>query len=209
MNIENVTQYVCGGIVFDEKVYRVNSIVPLLFSIFLAPIVAGALNGFGAWMLLVMWAISIACIIAVFAFSKYGVTIMDFLYINAATISTWVLDLGLLEIMCYIRWRGATPWVLLVFVPVILIPTLLGIITHINLKKPDYNPKKVSKGAPAFLGFASGISGMIFASGFKDASQETAFMLLFFCFFFLNALMSLGLISFQKLYYAKKYNLQI
>ena len=48
---------------------------------------------------------------------------------------------------------------------------------------------------------------MSFAAIFRDMDQIVAFIVVLLCFSILNGFMSWGLLSVQKLYYIKKYNL--
>ena len=106
-------------------------------------------------------------------------------------------------------WKGFTPWFLLIYLPVILIPLFQGIKIHKALKKPDYDPQKIAKVNTKVSLFFYGILGMNFAAIFRNVDQSIAFIVVLFCFSILNGLMSLGLLSLQKLYYMKKFKINM
>ena len=98
-------------------------------------------------------------------------------------------------------------WILLIYIPNILIPLFAGIKIHKGLINSSYNVKRMTKSNIQSVGFLTGIMGMSFAAIFRNMDQNVAFIVVLLCFSILNGFMSLGLLSIQKLYYIKKYDL--
>ena len=155
-----------------------------------------------------LWIVSITCILSVFLLSSKEMTLKRCLCMDICIFGTWVLNLSILELMCFTMWKNFTPWFLFVYLPVILVPLFSGIKTHKELKKSGYTSKRLVRNVRT-IGFLSGILGMNFAAIFRNVDQGVAVIVVLLCFSILTAFMSLGLLSLQKLYYIKKYSISL
>ena len=211
MNKDNVYKYVAMGSMFkeNEKLYKKTCFGPFLLTLFAGLTPGGILKGFWPFLSLAMTVLSLACGIAVLVLASDFLTVREALRLDAIMIGTWVFDLSILEIMYFTMWKGFNPFVLLINLPVVLVPLFAGIKTYKALKKQDYDPKKAAKGNIKASFFLCGILGMNFAAIFRNVDQSTACIVILLCFSIVNSFMSFGLLSFQKLYYMKKYEINL
>jgi hypothetical protein len=211
MYLDNINKYLSIGSVFneDEKAYRKNSFGPVILTIMAGIFPGATLKSYWGYMSVAMILVSLACILTVFKLSSYALTLRDSFWADAVIFGTWVVDLSILELMYLTLWKGFNPWMLLIFSPAILIPLFAVIKIRKVLKSEEYNPKKADKGNIVSVGFASGILGMHFAAIFRNVEQSTAFIVVLVCLSILNSFMSLGLLSLHKLYYMKKYKINL
>ena len=208
---EQVKEYVSLGSAFkeDEKLYRTQCFVPLVFALIGGMVPGAILGGFWPFLLIVMLIVSVACVITTFKLSSYGLTLQDALCLDAFIYGTWVLNLSILELMYFVMWKGFTPWLLLMYLPVMCIPLFVGMRIHILLKKKIYSKKRTAKSSATAVGFGAGMAGMSFAAIFRNAEQSTVIVVVLVCFVILSSLMSLGLLSLHKLYFIKKYQMNL
>ena len=118
---------------------------------------------------------------------------------------SWVLQISLMEIIVFTMTYGWRIWLLLLFLPTIVIPLSLGIIIHIRLKKGGYATKKITNSSFALVGATTGLIGMNFAAIFRNIEQSKAIILTLIIMLLLNGILSIGLVDIQKLYYLFKY----
>ena len=211
MNSDNVYKYIYTGSMFKEnkKLYRTTCFGPFLLTLFAGLTPVGILKGFWPFLLLAMAVVSLACGIAVLVLASDFLTVKDALRLDVIIIGAWVFDLSILDLMYFTMLKGFTPWALLINLPVVFVPLFAGIKTHRSLKKPDYNPKETAKSNRKTSFFFYGIQGMHFAAIFRNVEQSTAFIVVLVCLSILNSFMSLGLLSLHKLYYMKKYKINL
>lgn len=211
MCLNNMFQFVSTGSILgnEKKTYRKNSIAPVLLTLMAGTIPGIILKKYWIYMTFALWIISITCILTVFLISSKEITLKRCLCMDICIFGTWVLDLSLLELMYLTMWKSFNAWLLLLFLPVILVPLFSGIKIHKVLKNSEYNFKKNVQSNIRTIGFLSGILGMNFAAIFRNTDQSVAFIVVLLCLSVLNAFMSLGMLSLQKLYYIKKYNISV
>lgn len=211
MYLNNIFKYVSTGSIFgkEKKIYRKNSIAPVLLTLMAGTIPGIILGKYWIYMTFALWIISITCILTVFLISSKKITLKRCLCMDICIFGAWVLDLSILELMYLTMWKSFNLWFLLIFLPVILIPFFSGIKTHKTLKNSEYNFNKNVKSNIKTIGFLSGILGMNFAAIFRNIDQNVAFIVVLLCLSVLNSFMSLGMLSLQKLYYIKKYNISL
>jgi len=209
MYLDNIRQYVSTGSIFneDEKTYRKHCFGPALLTIIAGILPGSILKGYWGYMSVAMILISLACVLTVFKLSSYALTLHDALISDAIIYGAYILVLSILELMCFTIWKGFTPWFLLIYLPLIIIPLFAGIQRYKTLKSENYNSKKTVKSNIGAVGFTSGILGMNFAAIFRNVEQSTAFIVVLICLSIINGFMSLGMLSLQKLYYLKKYKI--
>lgn len=209
MYLKNVSHFVSTGSILgnDKKAYRKNSIAPILLTLMAGTIPGIILKKYWIYMTFTLWIVSITCILIVFLISSKEINLKRCLCMDACIFGAWVLELSILEFMYFSMWKNFTPWFLLVYLPVILVPLFSCVKIHKTLRKSDYNSKRVAQSNIGTIGFMSGILGMNFAAIFRNIDQSVALIIVLLCFSIVNAFMSLGLLSLQKLYYLKKYKL--
>ncbi len=215
MNPDNVYKYIYTGSMFneDEKLYRKTCFGPLLLTLLGGLTPGGILKGFWPFLSLAMAVVSLACGIAVFVLASDFLTVKEALRLDVITTVAWVFDFSILNIMCFTMLKGFTPWVLLINLPVVLIPLFVGIIIYRALKKPDYNPKATAKSNLKFSFFSSFFSyislSIVLDRISTNVEQRTAIIIVLLCFSIVNVFMSLGFLSLQKLYYMKKFKINL
>ncbi len=211
MNSDNVYQFISTGSMFneDERLYRKTCFGPFLLTLLAGLTPGGILKGFWPFLSLAMALVSLACGISVLILATDFLTVKEALRLDVIIFGTWVFDLSILELMYFTILKGFTPWVLLINLPVVLIPLFAGIRTHRALKKPDYNPKKTAKSNRKTSFFFYGILGITFGAIFRNVDQSVAIIIVLSCFSIVNGIMSMGFLSLQKLYYIKKFKINL
>lgn len=215
MNPDNVYKYIYTGSMFneDEKLYRKTCFGPFLLTLLCGLTPGGILKGFWPFLSLAMAVVSLACGIAVFVLASDFLTVKEALRLDVITTVAWVFDFSILNIMCFTMLKGFTPWVLLINLPVVLIPLFVGIRIYRALKKPDYNPKATAKSNLKFSFFSSFFSyislSIVLDRISTNVEQRTAIIIVLLCFSIVNIFMSLGFLSLQKLYYIKKFKINL
>ncbi|MBE6694578.1 MAG: hypothetical protein E7589_07425 [Ruminococcaceae bacterium] len=207
MYFDNVQLYVSNGYKKNKESYRKACIGPVLLGIMAGLVPGVILKSYWLYMSVTLLVVSLACMLIVFWGSSRDLSLTRRLCLDTVIYGAWVLNLSILELMYFMMWKRFTPWFLLVYLPVILVPLFSGIQIHKALKKSDYNSKKIVQSNVRTISFLSGILGMNFAAIFRNANQGVAFIVVLLCLSILNAFMSLGLLSLQKLYYIKKLNI--
>lgn len=208
MDLEQLSQYVTAGSVEkEESAFRKQSLLTIAFAV-LVGILCATVKGFGPYMILAMFLVSLICVVIVFKLSSDIMSVKGCLWADALISGSLVFELSVAEFVCFTMWKGLTPWVLLVYMPVILTVAFFCISAHRVLKHANYNPQKPTKGNIGRIGFWSGIIGMhLGAILFRSVDENTFPLIGLVCFGLLNCFMSIGLTSLQKLYYIRKYKL--
>jgi hypothetical protein len=211
MYLDNISRYISTGSIFheDEKIYRKTCFAPFLLTLFAGLTPGGILKGFWPFMSLAMVLVSLACGISVLVLASDLLTVKEALRLDVIIIGAWVFDLSMLELMLFTMLKGFTPWVLLINLPVVLIPLLAGMNIRKALKKPDYNPKETAKSNRKTSFFFYVILGRRFAAIFRNVDQSVAIIVALLCFSIVNGAMSVGFLSLQKLYYMKKFKINL
>lgn len=209
MCFDNVTLYVSNGATKSKESYKKACIAPALLGVMLGLVPGVILKSHWLYMSVTLLVVSLACILVVFFGSSKDLSRTRQLCLDTVIYGAWVLNLSILELMYFTMWKSFTPWFLLVYLPVILVPLFSGIKIHKALKKSDYTSKRIVRSNVRTIGFLSGILGMNFAAIFRNVDQGVAFIVVLLCFSILNAFMSLGLLSLQKLYYIKKLSISL
>ena len=208
MYLDNVTKHVVGGSIYcDDKTSARKSSFVASVTILAGCIIGGRLQGIWSYLLPAMFFISLACVVIVFKVSKYGLYLHEELWLDVVISITWVLDMSILELMCFVMARKFTPWFFLIYLPNVIVPTAFGIIIYWRLKRG--NSKKRNLAASIAGGVGSGLFYTSFARGLlKGAEQSQVLMTMLMCLCFLNCLLSsFGAASLQKLYFIKKYKI--
>lgn len=209
MYLDNVTKHVVGGSIYcdDKTSARKSSFVPSV-TILAGCIVGGRLQGIWSYLLPAMFFISLACVVIVFKVSKYGLYLHEELWLDVVISITWVLNMSILELMCFVSATDFTPWFCLIYLVNIIVPGIFGFAIYRSLKN-DNKDKKIVGGSTISLTVGSGAVFTSLAKGvLRGASQERALMIMIVCLCLLSCLLSsFGFISLQKLYFIKKYKI--
>lgn len=210
MYLENVKKYVTFGMDVNDDVgmWRKQGFGFVLLTVMTGTVPGVILRGHWIYLTLAMYLISIACMVSVFILTSQVPTLEEWLWIHFIVAAGWVLDLSILMLMYFTIWKGFSPWLLLMHVPAIIVPLILGIRNYHMLKSDNYNTQKIAKGNFITVGFSTGLVGVSFARIlFRNVDQSTIFIVTFTLLTLLNGLMSIGLVSIQKIYFMYKYKI--
>ncbi|MBR2926605.1 MAG: hypothetical protein IKC31_03390 [Clostridia bacterium] len=209
MNIENVSQYVTLDVVYDmdETQHKQVSILLSILAFTLGIILGAPLRSYWIYISLAMCCISLVCAIIVFVVCRNGLTLKSGLWLSTLTCAEWVVGSCIIELMIFTHWKGFSPWFLLSFLPVVFVPLFVGIKIHNALKKTDYTPKNTARYAK--IPFGLGALGGGIAAILHTVDPNLLFIAALLSLNLISACLSLKLLSLQKLYYIKKYNISL
>lgn len=204
---DSISQYVTNGAIFKtKKKYRENSWGPFLLSVLTGVVPGVVLKSFWIYLSISLILIGSLCVALIYIISAKECTLKKNLTMDSIIYSAWVCNISILEFMVFTIWKGLDFRFLLIYIPVIIIPVIAGVNVHKKLESANYEHNKNVSSNIRTTGFLSGILGMNLAAFFRDVDQSTAAIVILICFTILNGFMSLGLLSFQKLYYLNKYD---
>jgi len=208
---ENIKNYVLAGCnrIPDEKYYRRTVNGTLLLTL-LGGIYPGVvLKGGYLLITVLLLLLNILSIWKIYSFTSGGYTYKGSLVLNCILCTAWVLEFSLLELMYFSMLKGFHISVLLLYVPVILFPLILGFIAHKNMHtKRRAAPKSVIGATVGAVGLVSGLLGRRIAKTyFSDVDQATAIIIVLACLVIVSTIISAGFLDVQRLYYMKKYNI--
>lgn len=210
MYTENCIEYIKTGLGLapDRKLHIKMSSGPLLMAFTLGLLPGIVLNG--AWLVLsmTMLSITVAAFIAVTVISSTGMTVKNRLILQVIIYSSFILAFCFVDVMYYAVVYGFNAVVVIIFIPSVITPVLLGIMMSRRINKDTpFTPKQMTKSTLKAGGIGLGIASMNFAAlAFKGIDQETAIIIVLVLTAFLNVAMSVGLLSIQRLYYLSKLN---
>lgn len=141
----------------------------------------------------------------VIVLSSRKLTIKRRLVIQLVINLSWILQISLIEIIVFTMTYGWHVCLLLLFLPIVVIPLLLGVRISIMLKKGNYISKKIKTNSLALGGTITGLIGMNFGAVFRNIEQGMAIIFTLLVMLSLNCIFSMGLLYIQKLYYLLKY----
>ena len=193
------------GIPPDGRQFRKIALGPCLFVLLCGLIPCVVLRGNWLILLSVMLATSFSITTAVFVISFKPLSLVSRLVMQSLIYSNFVMQLLLLEAMFYIITWGIDYGL----IPLLLVPLLTPFIIGVT------NSKKLSKKQTIsgkrhhvrWYSFAwTGILGMLIAKTFlSQMSQKLAMAFVIFAFTVLSCIFAVGLLSYQRLYFFKKY----
>lgn len=192
-------------IAHNGKKYREFALGPCLFVLLCGLIPCLVLRGNWLILLFVMLATSFGIATAVFVISFKPFSLKSRLVLHSLIYSNFVMQFLFIEAMFYIiAWGADLGLVLLLLVP-LLIPFAIGIQNAKKLRKNQI----ISKTRQHIYGFSfawTGVLGMLIAKTFSvQISQSAAITFVIFCLSVLSCIFSVGLLSYQKLYFLIKY----
>lgn len=141
----------------------------------------------------------------VIALSSRKLTIKRRIVIQLVINLSWILQISLIEIIVFTMTYGWHVCLLLLFLPIVVIPLLLGVRISIMLKKGNYISKKIKTNSLALGGTITGLIGMNFGAVFRNIEQGMVIIFTLLVMLSLNCIFSMGLLYIQKLYYLLKY----
>lgn len=141
----------------------------------------------------------------VIALSSRKLTIKRRLIIQIVINLSWILQISLIEIIVFTITYGWHVCLLLLFLPIAVIPLLLGVRISRMIKNGNYISKKITTNSLGLGGMMTGLIGMNFGAVFRNIEQGKAIIFTLLVMLFLNCIFSMGLLYIQKLYYLLKY----
>lgn len=210
MYTENCIEYIKTGLGLapDRKLHIKISTGPLLWTLMLGLVPGIVLKG--AWLVLSMTtlAITVAAFIAVVIISSKEMTVKNRLILQVIESLSFILAFCLVDIMFYAAQHGFNAVIIIIFIPPVLTPVLLGMMMSRKINKDTLFTRKemrqIKLGAGG-IGLGVGSMGLCRVF-FKDIDQNTAIIIVLVLTEIINAAMSVGLLSIQRLYYLDKLN---
>lgn len=203
MYIDNIANYIISGLGIppEPKQFKLLISGPAIWSLFC--FVPGSVLG-GYWLLLsiLMLLSSFIAMILVFRLSSKELTIKRRLILQLIIYSSYVLQFSLSEMLIFTMKYGFNIFLLLLYIPLILIPVLLGFRNSKRLRKSViFDLKQAAHSRVRITAMITGIIGMNIASFLKDVDQNTVVIILLTGCSLLNGIFSVGFLSIQRLYY--------
>ena len=193
------------GIASNGKQFRKIALAPCLWVLLIGLIPCVVLRGTWIILLFVMLATSLAITAIVFVISFRQLSIRSRLVMQSLIYSNFVMQLLMLETMFYlITWGADWGLILLLLVP-ILTPFVLGLQNANRLRKNQIISITGSRIYWFSFGW-TGILGTFLAKNFfNEMSNKTAMLFIILGLSVLSCIFSVGLLSYQRLYFFKKY----
>ena len=130
------------------------------------------------------------------------------LIMNTVIGTTWLLDICLIELMYFFIDIGVHISVLLLYVPVILVPLIMGFIAHKNMHtKRRSVPKPVVIAGMGTTYFLLSLWASRMYKRYLRYNRSAFNIAIMVLLLIINAAVSTVLLNIQRLYYMKKYNI--
>jgi hypothetical protein len=181
--------------------------------LFLTIILGFPITLWGGWSILLglaLIAVGVSAKIIVHNISSYvTITLERYMTMHSVELLGIILFFSISELWLILPWKGFSPVVLLLFLPQIVIPLIMGFLTHRKLMTdPDYTAKKLKRSQIKKVGVVACLIGLVISKTLsKELDEDTSTMLTAVCMVIVNSILSTQLVSIQKLYYIKKYNI--
>ncbi len=208
-----VSAYIQSGLGIPPvpKQFRKTAIAPF-FMVLLIGVYPGAILG-SYWLVLslVMIVSSLAMAVSVFVLSKKELTLHNRLTMQAVSYSNWIIQIVLIQTLYYTTIYGVDLWMALMYLPPIVTPLLVGKRNVRRLQSGKTYPAPPKNGWVCGIVFGfSGILGVRLGKALLSSgtSSQVAVAIALVCFTLISCPMSLGLLSYQRIYLLKKYNVQ-
>lgn len=148
---------------------------------------------------------SLLAVIIVHITSKQEMTIRNRLLMQGLIYLNWVFQLSLVQILFFTMAYGFNIILIVICLPQIITPLVLGF-WHANRLKKGTNTVKTTLSTKLGLGFGwTGCLGLCFARLYtENISQHASIIFIILALSFLASIFSFGLLSFQRLYYYLK-----
>lgn len=208
MYTDNMINYIKTGLGFvpEKKGFRKLIVGPLLLTIF-AGVGPGILLK-GPWLvaMILMMVISFGALVTTFVLSNQPLTTKVQLLLQTILYIGWVLTICLAQFMYYIMQYKVGILLFVLYLPVLLTPLLLGWKYAREMKKSVPVTRKEMTKYKVRLGLSvTGSAGIGFGAAlFRDIEQNMAINVVLILFMILNTVLSIGLLSIQRLYYLSK-----
>lgn len=193
------------GIAPNGQQFREIALGPCLLVLLIGLIPCVVLRGGWIILLFVMLATSSAITTTVFVISFKQLSIRSRLVMQSLIYSNWVIQLLMLETMFYlITWGADWVLILLLLIP-LLTPFVLGLQNAKRLRKNQIISKRRSRIYWFSFGW-TGILGIFVSKAFfNEMSNKVAVLFVVIGLSVLSCVFSVGLLSYQRLYFLKKY----
>ena len=208
MNCDNTLEYIKSGlgIAPQRKLFRLLSCGPLFMAITMGLFPGVALKGVHLAISIIMLCMCLAVLIIVFIRSNQGLSVKNRLILQSTIYVGYIFELLLLELQWFLFAYSLNVFLVILYVPPILIPVLLGIKAAKKIRKDTpFRSKEIVHSGLRVSGAMAGFAGMAFAATFlRDVSQETVLIIIVVGISIVSSIFSVGLLSVQRLYYWHK-----
>ena len=205
MYTDNMIKYIKSGLGFppERKRFLMQAGIPLILALFVGLIPGIVMKGHWLFISVTMLLVSFVNILLIFHFSKDPLTVRKRLILQTVIFSSDIVQIFLVQCIYFTLQYDTYLWLLVLLVPILVIPLLLGLKGAKMIRKDsEYNAKAMTSSKIRFGGAIAGFIGMNFAAAFfSDVKQNTAIIIVLICFETLSCFLSFGLLSIQRLYY--------
>lgn len=208
MSNTTVEEYIQTGVSYfkSAKQMSIQGIGPFLLVLYIGLFPGIMLGDYWLILSIIMLLTSVVLMITVIITARTALTLKKRLIIHVLICFNWCFHLLMIETQWFTVGYGFNSILLLLYIPVIIIPVMLGY----------RNAKRIKKGAPVSYpvsqsigvgmgGLASGVIGIIIGKLFlQNVSNNVAINVVLICFSCVSSLLSMGFLSVQRLYYLQK-----
>lgn len=208
MNNTMLEEYILAGVSYLKSVkqFTIQGITPFLV-VLCTGLFPGIMLG-NYWLILsiMMLLTSFVLMVTIIVIARAALTLKKRLIIHILICFNWCFHFLMIETQWFTVAYGFNFMLILLYIPVIIIPVILGY----------RNAKRIKKGAPVSYpvspsigvgmgGLASGVIGIIIGKLFlQNVSNNVAINVVLICFSCVSSLLSIGFLSVQRLYYLQK-----
>lgn len=207
MHLNQYIEYIETGMGYwnTQKQFRKIALGPLLLVLLMGVVPCIVLKG--GWLILmsIMLLSSFSMIFVIFVMSSKPLTIKNRLTMQALIYTNWVIQILLLQTMFYLIVYGVNFLIVLMYMPVLTTPIVLGLKNARRLQLRRVPPRKEWICLFFPFGWAGIIGASLAKSFFQQAINEIAIFFVIISLTIIACVFSIGLLAYQKIYYLKKY----
>jgi len=205
--VENYIDYIRVGVILTYNKEFLKIFTPAkLFLAMICGVVPGIVLGGFWWRISVLMCVEVlvTAVVLKLLLSRQP-TIKKRLVATSVISSSLIFELTLIELMFFALFWKFNAFLLLLLLPPILTPLLLGYRVSKKIKVDgvvvtnDFSHYK-----SGLIGLQSGLAGLGIGSFFRNVDQKTALIIALACFTAVNCILSCGLLSFQRLFFLCK-----
>ena len=208
MNNTIMEEYILAGVSYLKSIkqFTIQGITPFLV-VLCTGLFPGIMLG-DYWLILsiVMLLTSFVLMVTIIIIARTALTLKKRLIIHILIYFNWCFHFLMIETQWFTVSYGFNPVLILLYIPVIIIPVMLGRRNSKRIKKGASVSYPVSQNIGVGMGgLASGVIGIIIGKLFlQNVSNNVAINVVLICFSCVSSLLSIGFLSVQRLYYLQK-----